>query len=127
MKSYLCDFKLCVSFFAFWVVSYHDDTTTTTTTTTLTTTTAADVRSECDSPFSLTNYTMDWLDEHWSDEIDFVICEFSPHFYLLVCYATHDGSLIVLSLLFARIQGREIVQGKEQPQNNLRSVQKDTC
>ncbi|KAH7929456.1 hypothetical protein BV22DRAFT_1143330 [Leucogyrophana mollusca] len=29
--------------------------------------------SECDSPFSLTNFTFDFLDEHWSDEIDFVI------------------------------------------------------
>ncbi|KAH7914346.1 hypothetical protein BJ138DRAFT_1133448 [Hygrophoropsis aurantiaca] len=30
--------------------------------------------SECDSPFTLTNFTLDFLDEHWSDEIDFVIC-----------------------------------------------------
>ncbi|KAG1896469.1 Metallo-dependent phosphatase-like protein [Suillus fuscotomentosus] len=27
----------------------------------------------CDSPFSLTNFTLDFLDEHWSSEIDFVI------------------------------------------------------
>ncbi|KIJ70553.1 hypothetical protein HYDPIDRAFT_105296 [Hydnomerulius pinastri MD-312] len=28
---------------------------------------------ECDSPLTLTNFTLDYLDEHWSDEIDFVI------------------------------------------------------
>jgi endopolyphosphatase len=27
----------------------------------------------CDSPFSLTNFTLDFLDEHWTSEIDFVI------------------------------------------------------
>ncbi|KAL7282436.1 hypothetical protein ACG7TL_003907 [Trametes sanguinea] len=29
--------------------------------------------SDCDSPFSLTNYTLDFLDREWADEIDFVI------------------------------------------------------
>ncbi|EIN10626.1 endopolyphosphatase [Punctularia strigosozonata HHB-11173 SS5] len=29
--------------------------------------------SDCDSPFALTNYTMDFLDKNWADEIDFVI------------------------------------------------------
>lgn len=29
--------------------------------------------SECDSPFTLTNYTLDYLDKQWSSEIDFVI------------------------------------------------------
>lgn len=29
--------------------------------------------SSCDSPFSLTNFTLDFLDEHWTSEIDFVI------------------------------------------------------
>lgn len=29
---------------------------------------------ECDSPFSLTNFTLDFLKENWGDEIDFVIC-----------------------------------------------------
>ncbi|KAG2145766.1 Metallo-dependent phosphatase-like protein [Suillus clintonianus] len=29
--------------------------------------------SSCDSPFSLTNATLDFLDEHWTSEIDFVI------------------------------------------------------
>ncbi|KAL4075853.1 hypothetical protein J3A83DRAFT_2059681 [Scleroderma citrinum] len=28
---------------------------------------------ECDSPFALTNFTLDYLDKWWSDEIDFVI------------------------------------------------------
>lgn len=31
--------------------------------------------SECDSPFRLSNFTLDFLDEHWTSEIDFVICE----------------------------------------------------
>ncbi|KAG1735436.1 Metallo-dependent phosphatase-like protein [Suillus lakei] len=29
--------------------------------------------SSCDSPFSLTNFTLDFLDKHWTSEIDFVI------------------------------------------------------
>lgn len=29
--------------------------------------------SSCDAPFSLTNFTLDYLDEHWTSEIDFVI------------------------------------------------------
>ncbi|KAI0638216.1 Metallo-dependent phosphatase-like protein [Trametes polyzona] len=29
--------------------------------------------SDCDAPFSLTNYTLDFLDREWADEIDFVI------------------------------------------------------
>ncbi|KAF9485346.1 hypothetical protein BDN70DRAFT_871374 [Pholiota conissans] len=29
--------------------------------------------SECDSPFALTNFTLDYLKESWADEIDFVI------------------------------------------------------
>ncbi|PAV20894.1 vacuolar endopolyphosphatase [Pyrrhoderma noxium] len=28
---------------------------------------------DCDSPFSLTNLTLDFLDKHWAKEIDFVI------------------------------------------------------
>lgn len=31
--------------------------------------------SKCDSPLRLTNFTLDFLDEHWTSEIDFVICE----------------------------------------------------
>ncbi len=34
-------------------------------------------RSECDSPLSLTNYTLEFLDREWTDEIDFVICNVS--------------------------------------------------
>ncbi len=30
---------------------------------------------ECDSPLRLTNYTLDFLDKHWSSEIDFVVCQ----------------------------------------------------
>lgn len=29
--------------------------------------------SDCDSPFTLTNYTLDFLDREWSSEIDFVV------------------------------------------------------
>ncbi|KIJ20029.1 hypothetical protein PAXINDRAFT_153001 [Paxillus involutus ATCC 200175] len=29
--------------------------------------------SKCDSPLALTNFTLDYLDDHWSDDIDFVI------------------------------------------------------
>ncbi|KIK97145.1 hypothetical protein PAXRUDRAFT_825228 [Paxillus rubicundulus Ve08.2h10] len=28
---------------------------------------------ECDSPLALTNFTLDYLEDHWSDDIDFVI------------------------------------------------------
>ncbi|KAF7964355.1 hypothetical protein HWV62_9665, partial [Athelia sp. TMB] len=28
---------------------------------------------ECDSPLRLTNFTLDFLEEHWASEIDFVI------------------------------------------------------
>ena len=30
--------------------------------------------SECDSPFRLTNFTLDYLAKTWAHEIDFVIC-----------------------------------------------------
>ena len=30
---------------------------------------------ECDAPLLLTNYTFDYLEKQWADEIDFVICE----------------------------------------------------
>ena len=32
------------------------------------------VSSECDSPFTLTNYTLDYIEKEWASEIDFVIC-----------------------------------------------------
>jgi hypothetical protein len=31
--------------------------------------------SDCDSPFRLSNFTLDHLDEKWASEIDFVVCE----------------------------------------------------
>lgn len=31
-------------------------------------------REKCDSPLELTNYTLDHLEKHWTDHIDFVIC-----------------------------------------------------
>jgi len=31
-------------------------------------------REDCDSPLTLTNYTLDHLEEHWTKHIDFVIC-----------------------------------------------------
>ncbi|KAH9843836.1 uncharacterized protein C8Q71DRAFT_793476 [Rhodofomes roseus] len=31
--------------------------------------------SDCDSPMTLTNFTLDYLDKQWSKEIDFVVCE----------------------------------------------------
>jgi endopolyphosphatase len=34
--------------------------------------------SDCDSPLSLTNYTLDYLNKDWASEIDFVICTSSP-------------------------------------------------
>ena len=33
------------------------------------------VHSDCDAPFSLTNYTFDFLEREWADDIDFVICD----------------------------------------------------
>ena len=32
---------------------------------------------DCDSPFTLTNFTLDFLEKHWAKEIDFVICKLS--------------------------------------------------
>lgn len=34
----------------------------------------APVYSDCDSPFTLTNFTLDFLEKHWAKEVDFVIC-----------------------------------------------------
>ncbi|THV08536.1 hypothetical protein K435DRAFT_641814, partial [Dendrothele bispora CBS 962.96] len=31
--------------------------------------------SDCDSPFRLTNFTLDFLEKEWANEIDFVICK----------------------------------------------------
>lgn len=45
------------------------------------------VHRECDSPLTLTNYTLDWLDKQWSSEIDFVICRWPR------VYHTHKRSL----------------------------------
>ena len=33
------------------------------------------LRSECDSPLRLTNFTFDYLESNWASEIDFVVCE----------------------------------------------------
>ncbi|TFY59676.1 hypothetical protein EVJ58_g5625 [Rhodofomes roseus] len=35
--------------------------------------------SDCDSPMTLTNFTLDYLDKQWSKEIDFVVCRTSPY------------------------------------------------
>lgn len=40
--------------------------------------------SDCDSPLSLYNVTMDWLEQEWADEVDFVICA-CPYFFLPLC------------------------------------------
>jgi len=31
--------------------------------------------SDCDSPLVLTNFTLDYLETNWADQVDFVICE----------------------------------------------------
>lgn len=36
---------------------------------------------ECDSPLRLTNFTLDYLEKHWSSEIDFVICMLLPSWF----------------------------------------------
>jgi hypothetical protein len=48
----------------------------------------ARLRSGCDSPFRLTNLTLDFLDSHWSSEIDFVICGFCR---FMVCLETETS------------------------------------
>jgi len=53
---------------------------------------------ECDSPFALTNLTLDHLDKRWSNEIDFVICAPLP--------------FVLLNCIFRRSQGLGIVPGK---------------
>lgn len=64
---------------------------------TLTMTLLVDLR-ECDSPLRLTNFTLDYLGDNWSDDIDFVICK------LLVCL------LDFRSLRF--LKGPETTQGE---------------
>lgn len=36
---------------------------------------------DCDTPLRLYNVTMQWLEEEWADQVDFVIC--TRRFYLL--------------------------------------------
>lgn len=56
--------------------------------------------SECDSPFALTNYTLDFIEREWAAEIDFVICEFvqSPHLFLLplVCFGCDSCGMTIV-------------------------------
>ena len=54
---------------------------------------------ECDSPLTLTNHTLDWLDKQWSSEIDFVICTWPR------VYHTHKRSFN------GRLQGPVTVRG----------------
>jgi endopolyphosphatase len=30
---------------------------------------------ECDTPLSLVNMTLEWIEKEWADRVDFVICE----------------------------------------------------
>lgn len=32
--------------------------------------------SECDSPFALTDYTLEYIEQQWASEIDFVVCKY---------------------------------------------------
>ena len=46
--------------------------------------------SECDSPWTLTNLTFDYLEKEWANNIDFVICTFPLYYYFL---STIDAKL----------------------------------
>lgn len=47
--------------------------------------------SDCDSPFTLVNLTLDHLHQEWSNNIDFVICEFLDFCTLLIADFCRDG------------------------------------
>jgi endopolyphosphatase len=42
------------------------------------------ISSGCDSPFTLSNFTLDFLDKHWASDIDFVICTLYIRILLLL-------------------------------------------
>lgn len=75
--------------------------------------------SDCDSPFSLTNLTLDFLDKHWAKEIDFVICEhtwrnacwmlFLVIFFLLFNLGTGDTARLVACNRLATLRARELI------------------
>lgn len=33
---------------------------------------------DCDTPLSLVNTTLEWIEKEWADKVDFVICKMSP-------------------------------------------------
>jgi endopolyphosphatase len=47
---------------------------------------------DCDSPLTLTNYTLDYLEEHWVKHIDFVVCT-SRLFHQMISIFDSDPSL----------------------------------
>ena len=59
--------------------------------------------SECDSPWTLTNLTLDYLEKEWAHNIDFVICTSPLYSYFLITLDTK---------LTRRTQGLETTRGK---------------
>ena len=56
------------------------------------------INSDCDSPFSLTNYTLDYLAKEWADEIDFVVCTPLQSPELRECSHVVQGPATVLGM-----------------------------
>lgn len=53
------------------------------------------VNRECDSPYALTNHTLDHLEKHWAKELDFVICECSK-----CCVRSTVGNSTVIKKIY---------------------------
>jgi hypothetical protein len=58
--------------------------------------------SDCDAPFNLVDRTLKWIEKHWADEVDFVVCKpplFCSHpacFTQLISAGTGDNARSVL-------------------------------
>jgi len=64
--------------------------------------------SECDSPWTLTNLTLDYLEKEWADNIDFVVCT-SPH-------------VSTLSLFFSRTVDARLTRRRDGGQRKVSGV-----
>ena len=66
--------------------------------------------SDCDSPLTLTNYTMDYLDKQWADDIDFVICACT--FYRRLTVNIHAPGMLTTTRLRGVVATRDGRQRK---------------
>lgn len=61
---------------------------------------------ECDAPWRLTNFTLDYLDENWADQVDFVICE-----SLFFVGGWHSSCISRVNSYVISRKGQETTQG----------------